>query len=118
MADGQTDPAPGGHVTSGEKKEHNKSSGSIDDSKPEDRKVQEKSVIRRRWDKLSGAGKTLTVAIPTIAAALSILTNNVWDHRRKLIIQSTPRLRGLQAAGPVGPEGPESVGTERRVGAI
>ena len=73
MTDGQTDPAPGRHVTSGEKKEHNQNLGSIDDSKPEDRKVQERG-IRRWWDKLSGAGKTLTVAIPTIAAALSILT--------------------------------------------
>jgi hypothetical protein len=74
MADGQTDPAPGGQETPGEKKEHNQSSGSIDDSKPGDRKVQEKRGFRRWWDKLSGAGKTLTVGIPTIASALAILT--------------------------------------------
>ena len=104
MADGQADPASGGHVIPGERdgknildrgtaqlraidddkrrrlyvrppeQEHDPSSGSIGDAETVDRQGHEQRGLRRWWNKLSGVGKALVLVIPTIASALAILT--------------------------------------------
>jgi hypothetical protein len=103
MTDGHGDRAPGGHVTPGEsngkkmldfgaaqlrgmeddkqrqlyvrplEQEHDPSSRPIGDVETVDKQGHEQRGLRRWWNKISAAGKTLTVVIPTFAGALAIL---------------------------------------------